>query len=973
MRELETDSLIVLYPQGKRAQALRFARRAEYCREELMARALIEGGASDEKAVLVLPDVSFNNAFVVPPIGREPIGVIPTHQTSDFFLMLNLPPDAGIIGCHEMTHYVQVQQIGGFPGALHAVFGDLYTPQIGLDPWFFEGLAVYYETRLQGGSGRLGSRYFEGFLAAGLQQEGSVDGGLLSEFSRRVSFGHYLFGAFFVDYLARSYGERRLWQVVRKQGRQVVPVFDVSGIFKSVYGKSLSELLDDFARDLKRRLPARKRPPGQRLVHQLGAAVRWARGPAGGEVFVTVDVDQPLTLRVVRAGSTVVSRQLTDVLPGRALSTPNVNLISGLSFSADERHVYFTAVDRGATRQVSRLMRFDLAADTLSQVRADLGGPGGSVSPDGLWYFHSIAVGDAYVLARTSLRTARRVRLTSPAPRHYLVNPVVSPAGDRLLVTEASDAGIRLAIYSAEGERLSDVPAPQGQVFEGRWVDEHRVVYVATDHGVAQAHIADLASGRYRAITQAPYLASQPWSDGKVVRFLNRDGWRFNLEQAEVASPPALPVLAARARRAWTPSPVRVPRGKVKPGAAARVVRHRQPSEDLSVSASSAFRERQPARDRPVHVESDRAYSALDSLFLPNSWGPWFVSSAGNTQYGVALRGGDRLGYHEYALAGAYNLDAGAPSGLLSYINASLAPVFIHLDLQHYASFDEGDDGATDDVRTRETVGLLSARGSWYGSFGSELGFRFSDVLREIGPDRETLEARQFAGPFAGLSWSAFEATAYGGALRGLFLDGLVTFFPRDLARFADFDVEDASAGLATVFPLPLSPRHTLALSARGRALVGVPEDLDLLQIGGGARDLIRDVLQTPGGGGRSAGVLPPGIRFYEPLRGFEDLALYGESVVIGEATYRYPLIIDEGNIATFRFLPRLFARQIDLELFGTGALVSERDEPAFSVGAALAFRLAFWRLPWFVRTQLARRLTYDRAWAPYTELGIDL
>ena len=91
-----------------------------------MARALIEGGASDEKAVLVLPDVSFNNAFVVPPIGREPIGVIPTHQTSDFFLMLNLPPDAGIIGCHEMTHYVQVQQIGGFPGALHAVFGDLY-------------------------------------------------------------------------------------------------------------------------------------------------------------------------------------------------------------------------------------------------------------------------------------------------------------------------------------------------------------------------------------------------------------------------------------------------------------------------------------------------------------------------------------------------------------------------------------------------------------------------------------------------------------------------------------------------------------------------------------------------------------------------------------------------------------------------------------------------------------------------------
>ena len=99
MRELETDSLIVLYPQGKRAQALRFARRAEYCREELMARALIEGGASDEKAVLVLPDVSFNNAFVVPPEG----GVVLLGITSEGLERLDGGELRFVFG-HELGH-----------------------------------------------------------------------------------------------------------------------------------------------------------------------------------------------------------------------------------------------------------------------------------------------------------------------------------------------------------------------------------------------------------------------------------------------------------------------------------------------------------------------------------------------------------------------------------------------------------------------------------------------------------------------------------------------------------------------------------------------------------------------------------------------------------------------------------------------------------------------------------------------------
>jgi hypothetical protein len=40
---------------------------------------------------------------------------------------------------------VHVQQTAGFWGTWNSLFGHLYTPQIGYDPWFFEGLATHYE------------------------------------------------------------------------------------------------------------------------------------------------------------------------------------------------------------------------------------------------------------------------------------------------------------------------------------------------------------------------------------------------------------------------------------------------------------------------------------------------------------------------------------------------------------------------------------------------------------------------------------------------------------------------------------------------------------------------------------------------------------------------------------------------------------------------------------------------------------
>jgi|GEM_PF-4640163 len=94
-----------------------------------------------------MPELPYNNAYVSPSFaGAETNGVIPTFFTNDF-LELGIAPDAGVVGCHEMVHAVQAEEVHAFQRFVFEVFGDAATPQIGLDAWFWEGLAVHYKRR----------------------------------------------------------------------------------------------------------------------------------------------------------------------------------------------------------------------------------------------------------------------------------------------------------------------------------------------------------------------------------------------------------------------------------------------------------------------------------------------------------------------------------------------------------------------------------------------------------------------------------------------------------------------------------------------------------------------------------------------------------------------------------------------------------------------------------------------------------
>lgn len=961
MRRLETSDLIVYYPDGTRGEALAVAARLEYCRRELQRYALIKDDYAAEKPVFVLPRLPLNNAYVQPTLaGNEQVSVVPQYNTANLFLAYGIPPDPGNIGCHEMVHDQSFRQVSGMAAGLRMAFGDIYSPQLGLDSWWQEGLAVYYETKLQG-SGRLWTKYTDGLFAAGMQEVSWLHGGYLNMQQREVVTGApYLVGARFVDYLARRYGEKRLWQVIEGQSNAFAFPFAISNEFRVVYDKPLATLIEDFEEDTRKRYPRRERPQEQKTLLRLGRYATLARAPNGREVIASEDLDEPPRIIVRDAdGKTLVSRRLTDIGIGRRLIAPRVATISGLSLTADGAHAYFVVLDPGAVFTESRLMHLDIEADTLDVVVSDLAGAGGSISPDGKHYYFNRPIGRALSLAfglfRLELASGRVDQLTAPAPRHYHADPVVSPDGRRLLVTEASDAGIRLAVYAAaDGRRLGAVNAPPGMAFDGSWVDADRVVFTGSDPARMQVFETDLRTQALRPLSDAPYLAVSPFSNGLTLRFLNRDGWNWTLDEV------------------YHPSGV-APAPEVAPAAP---------------RTSFAYARRRAIEDYEPDVVSDEPYSGFDGLFLPSAWGPWFaVDDEGDATVGVTLMGGDRLGWQRWVLGGAYNGGAKLPSLRLSYLNSMLAPVTVRLDAEYIGRRDsvfgvpplivdddtdgviELSDGDTQ-VRLEEITGRLTLGTRLYESLELELGGRFDSVRYELAESEPFGNDLRFAGPLARFAFESAEITPYAGKRLAVGVDATGTYFPAAFSSVS-YDLVDARTHAQLTLPLPLSRRHTLKLGGRWRALLGAPEGQDLLQIGGSGTDVV------PSAGDESAlddarsGVLPPGVRFFEGLRGFEDRVQFGRRVLAGDATYTYPFIIDWGSASTLKLLPALFVRQINLDLFFTAATLLEPGrEEALATGASLELETSLWLVPISFELQGTRRLSLDEEFAVYFVIG---
>jgi hypothetical protein len=972
MRRLETNDMVVYYPQGRDVEAWRFLTRIEGCVDYLRRAAQVHNSVADEKIVAILPELAFNNAFVTPRFaGYNTLAVVPTYDTLDeFSLEMGLPPDLAVIGCHEITHYIHLQQIAGFAWFWN-LFGQVYSPQIGLDPWFDEGLAVYYETKLQPGTGRLAWPFWRGSFAAGFAGR-RFHGGDLSAEQRDFHAGsYYLNGSQFVRFLAERYGEQKLWRFINVQARSIFFPLWVNLRFWQAYDKSLSTLIDEFADEVATNLPDHERPQDQRVIRQAGYSARYARAADGTEAVLGADHDRPAWLAVYGPDGRLRSeRELADVLPPRRLAVAAPTLASGLSFSPDARSLYFVALDLDPTYQVSRLYRYDVDSGALEVVNRDLRGAGGSLSPDGRRYVFARADGDHHDLAELDLANGA-VRVIAREPHGaFVASPRVSPDGTRIVASHFDGQRFRIVLLDArDGRLLVTLPTGDDPVHDASWVDDHRVVFLggaAADAGF-QVYDFDLDSGKIAKLTQAPFLAFQPSAaGGQTLRFLNREGWQWTLD--EIPLPPRAPPAPVRIEsppavaEAPPPSPGAPPSQSTVPDAPAPPV---EPAPVLAVATNIV----------PDSV-SDAPASPVDHLLIPQLYGPTLSGAGRRANFvGAVLSGGDRLDRHRWALAGYLQLVAGGNGGgSFAYSNRQLAPLTLSLSGSVFSFADtppvinSSMITASDfTLHRRDSELSVDALRLFYDNPVS-VGFSYIETWRPDDPD-VLLPLLRIGGPHLSASFVGAQTSPYVRANRLFFAALDAAAFPAGL-NSAGFSFYDLRGELAFIAPLPFYRRHTLLFDVVGRDLPGAPQGEGLLRVGGYVLQPLARRANAPEVPTVDYPFLPPGALFVEPLRGFEDYPFYVDRIAIGSVRYRMPFIIDYGWASTLVVLPALFLSQVNFDLFAVAA-GDGRTGKHTAAGGSLSLNMTLWIIPITLQYQLARRFTDDQALVHLVQLGL--
>lgn len=147
-----------------------------------------------------------------------------------------------ILVYHEYVHILHLDTSGGPTSVLNWFLGNQLHPNAVLPRWYIEGLAVWHESA-RTGTGRTNSSLFRMWLrTAALSDQffslGTVTG---SPFRWPQGTTPYLYGGFFMEYIAEKHGNDALTRFNHRYGDQLVP-FNLNHLLESITGETFHEL-----------------------------------------------------------------------------------------------------------------------------------------------------------------------------------------------------------------------------------------------------------------------------------------------------------------------------------------------------------------------------------------------------------------------------------------------------------------------------------------------------------------------------------------------------------------------------------------------------------------------------------------------------------------------------------------------------------------------------------------------------------
>ena len=840
---------------------------------------------------------------------------------------------------HEHTHVLHLDNMTGLPVLLNRIVGKTLAPNQIQPRWILEGTAVYFEsTRTSGG--RLRSSLWNMYMRTDVLSQNFATLDQFSNYVRRWPQGNiwYLYGSFFIEWVARTYGEETIRRMAEEYGQHVIP-WGLSRTIRRVTGKTWDELYVGFRAEMLRRsvatrdaVVARGIREGTRLTFH-GQNARYPRWIPKGTY---PDYE----------GKLLYYREDADTRPG----------------------LWAVALERdadGAPKVGKKPPQSELLVRTAGEAAA-------SFAPDGTLYYHTPAFysnlftyNELYRIEKgKTSQTALDGNPERLTDGYRAIDPSVSPDG-RSVVFVSNHHGTRyLQIADVGPEGVSHVrslvrSAPYEQAFTPRFSpDGHSVVFSHwAKGGYRDIWLVDVDTGAVREITRDRAVDGGPSfsPDGQTVFYhSDRTGvanvYAYSLDTGQTRQ--VTNVLTG----AYFP--------EVSPdGKSLAYVGYTKDGFDLFAMKLDASRFLEPAPYVDTHPSPPRP--ALSGEYTPKPYSPLrtlrprrFSVSTSPGNFGqlvsASVAANDIAGLHGVAATLTQELERPELQGSISYAYygqrfdmsvtgfRNIAPRAYQIGSQKLAAVQE---------TTGLSTGLTYNRSRLFDSQSFSIayslqnfGIKLPTAETPLDPYETPQRVRTGLAGVVSLAYSYSSAERYlksVGPEKGSSAQVNVSFANQALG--GDFEGVSASASVAQYFTMPWFSHHSLALRLGAGTSGGSYPGKSAFFVGGFVDlPVVDTIAQT---------LVQGGI----VLRGYPAGFQGGQHFTLMNAEYRFPIVnFDRGSSTLPFFLNRLtgaffFDYGSAFDVFGDAKYKSGTGgelwlDTFLGYGLAMTFRLGYAR-----------------------------
>lgn len=231
-KQLNTQWVKIIFPDGTDSTAQQIAASTSYLQQQYPMET---GGSFKKINILLQTETTISNAYVSLGPWRSEFYLMPPQNPFE----LSAQNWANLLAVHEFRHIQQYNEFNTgnakLAGALFGQYGRATANAAAIPDWFFEGDAVYNETRLSSqGRGKLPA-FFNGYKSILADSSNYKYMQLRNGSYRNFIPDHYQLGYLLVLYGIEKYGED-FWQPILKEAAALKTFYPLQSAMKKTRG-----------------------------------------------------------------------------------------------------------------------------------------------------------------------------------------------------------------------------------------------------------------------------------------------------------------------------------------------------------------------------------------------------------------------------------------------------------------------------------------------------------------------------------------------------------------------------------------------------------------------------------------------------------------------------------------------------------------------------------------------------------------